>query len=62
MRKIVVFNKVKHWLFGGVDLDLLNTQITEMEKDGWSLVSISTNTNLFGWVTSFNLLVESSDS
>ena len=62
MRKIVVFNKVKHWLFGSVDLDLLNTQITEMEKDGWSLVSISTNTNLFGWVTSFNLLVESSDS
>ena len=57
-----MFNKVKHWLFGGVDLDLLNTQITEMEKDGWSLVSISTNTNLFGWVTSFNLLVESSDS
>jgi hypothetical protein len=28
MRKVVVFEKVKHWLLGGVDLELLNEQIT----------------------------------
>ena len=62
MRKIVVFNKVKHWLFGSVDLDLLNAQITEMERDGWNLVSVTANTHLLGGITSFNLLVESIDS
>jgi hypothetical protein len=62
MRKVVVFEKVKHWLLGGVDLELLNEQITEMEKDGWNLVSVTANTHLFGGICSFNLLIESVDN
>ncbi|WP_394203934.1 hypothetical protein [Shewanella waksmanii] len=62
MRKVVVFDKVKHGLFGEVDLDLLNMQITEMEKEGWALVSVTANTHFFGGITSFTLLVESVES
>jgi hypothetical protein len=62
MRKVVVFEKVKHWLLSGVDLELLNEQITEMEKDGWNLVSVTANTHLFGGICSFNLLIESVDN
>ena len=62
MRKIVVFNKATHWLFGSVDLALLNAQITEIENDGWQVISVSANTHFFGGIVSYTLLIESLDT
>jgi hypothetical protein len=37
---------------------LLNAQITEIEKDGWSIVSVSANTNFLGFISSYTILIE----
>ncbi|MAD17534.1 MAG: hypothetical protein CL579_15920 [Alteromonadaceae bacterium] len=58
MRKVVLFSKTKKWWHESPDIDLLNTQITEMEKDGWLVISISANTNFLGFISSYTLLVE----
>ena len=60
MRKVVLFSKAKKWWHESPDLDLLNAQITEMEKDGWAIISISANTNFLGFISSYIILVESS--
>lgn len=39
MRKVVLFSKAKKWWHESPDVDLLNAQITEIEKDDWSIVS-----------------------
>lgn len=61
MRKVVMFSKTKKWWHESPDLALLNTQISEMEKEGWTIVSISANTNFLGFVASYTILIESSD-
>jgi hypothetical protein len=58
MRKVVVFNKKKGFWSDVPDLDLLNSQILEMESDGWKLVSATANTNIFGAIHSFTLVIE----
>ena len=62
MRKVVIFNKKKSYWSDGLDLELLNKQIEEMEGDGWSLCSLETNTGLFGAIISFTLLIESNQT
>lgn len=58
MTKVVLFSKTKKWWHESPDIDLLNAQITEMEKDGWLVISISANTNFLGFISSYTLLVE----
>ncbi|TDF38192.1 hypothetical protein EYS14_10870 [Alteromonadaceae bacterium M269] len=58
MRKVVVFFKPKSWWNRDPDIDYLNSEIAKVEKEGWSIVSASSNTNIFGLITSFTVLVE----
>ncbi len=58
MRKVVNVSKKKHWYSAEPDLELLNQQIEEIEKDGWNVISIVTNCNLFGAISSYSLLLE----
>ena len=58
MRKVIEFNKRKFWGFGSVDLDALNSQLDDISKDGWELISINSNTWLNGFVVSYTLLIE----
>ncbi|WP_299946887.1 hypothetical protein [uncultured Microbulbifer sp.] len=62
MRKVVIFDKAKKWWHESPDLDLLNAQIAEIENDNWAVVSVTANTNLFGMISSFTILIESADS
>jgi hypothetical protein len=59
MKKVVIFNKKKNFWSDGPDLDLLNTQIQEIENDGWELLSVTANTHLFGGISSFTIVIES---
>ncbi|WP_293751606.1 hypothetical protein [uncultured Paraglaciecola sp.] len=59
MKKVVVFDQKKSFWSDGPDLDLLNSQIQEMESDGWKLLSVTANTHLLGGIASFTLLIES---
>ncbi|MBA6265593.1 hypothetical protein [Colwellia sp. Bg11-12] len=59
MRKVVIFNKTKKWWHETPDLDLLNSQIAEIESDNWKVISVAANTNLFGIIASFTILIES---
>lgn len=58
MRKIVHFSKKKNWFLTEPDLDLLNQQIAEIEGDGWNIISVQSNCNFAGVVSSYTLLVE----
>lgn len=58
MRKVVIFDKAKKWWHESPDLDLLNEQIAEIEKDGWMIVSVSANTNLIGNISSYTIPIE----
>ncbi|MBW8182500.1 hypothetical protein [Shewanella nanhaiensis] len=62
MRKVVIFNKRTNRFFGEVDLTLLNAQIEEMEGEGHEIISVSANTDLFGNLVSFTLLIELSET
>jgi hypothetical protein len=58
MRKIVNVSKKKSWFSAEPDLELLNQQIEDIEKEGWKVISIATNYNLFGAISSYSLLLE----
>ena len=58
MKKVIVFNKKRGWI-GDVNLDLLNEQISQIEKDGWEVVSVTPATSFLGYIHSYTLLVES---
>ena len=58
MRKIVNVSKKKSWFSAEPDLELLNQQIEDIEKEGWKVISIATNCNLFGAISSYSLLLE----
>ena len=59
MRKVVIFKRTKKWWHDSPDVDLLNAQIEEIESDGWKVISVTSNANLFGVITSFTILIES---
>jgi len=58
VRKVVVFDKSKKWWHESPDLALLNNQIADIEKEGWSIISVTANTNLFGTISSYIILIE----
>ncbi len=58
MRKVVIFEKAKKWWHETPDLELLNNQIADIEQDGWSIISVASNTNLFGIISSYTILIE----
>jgi len=57
MRKVVIFDVRRWWGFGLIDLDKLNRQIGEIEKEGWKIISVDANT-FFGQISSFTILIE----
>ncbi|ASP49751.1 hypothetical protein [Cognaticolwellia beringensis] len=59
MRKVVNFSKKKNFWSGEPDLDLLNTQIREIENDGWHVVSVAANSHFIIGITSYTILIES---
>ncbi len=60
MKKVILFSNTKKWWHECPDIDLMNTKISEMENEGWDVISISANTNFLGFVTSYTILLESS--
>ena len=62
MRKVVIFKRAKKWWHDSPDVDLLNVQIEEIERDGWNVISVTSNANLFGVITSFTILIESASN
>lgn len=62
MRKVVIFSKTKNWWTEEPDIELLNQQIAEAEQAGWTLVSVSANTGIFGSIRSYTLVIESSEN
>ena len=62
MRKVVIFKRAKKWWHESPDVDLLNVQIEEIERDGWNVISVTSNANLFGVITSFTILIESASN
>ena len=62
MRKVVIFKRAKKWWHESPDVDLLNVQREEIERDGWNVISVTSNANLFGVITSFTILIESASN
>ena len=62
MRKVVIFKRAKKWWHESPDVDLLNVQIEEIEREGWNVISVTSNANLFGVITSFTILIESASN
>jgi hypothetical protein len=44
---------------GEPDLDLLNSQIREIENDGWHVVSVTANSHFLIGIMSYTILIES---
>lgn len=61
MKKVVIFSKKKNFWSVQPDVDLLNQQIQDAEKDGWNVVSVTANTSFLGAIASFTILIELSD-
>jgi len=61
MKKVVIFSKTKYFWGGEPDIDLLNKQIEDAEKEGWNVTSVTANTSLFGGISSYTILIESSE-
>jgi len=57
MRKVVIFDVRKWWGLGFIDLEKLNRQMGEIEKEGWKILSVDANTFL-GQISSFTILIE----
>ena len=49
-------------MLGVIDIILLNTQIQEIENDGWKIISVTANTALLGKMMSFTILIESPET
>lgn len=62
MKKVVIFSKKKNFWSVQPDVDLLNQQIQDAEKDGWNVVSVTANTIFLGAIASFTILIELSDA
>jgi hypothetical protein len=60
MKKVIVYSKPVNFWYRVPDVEHLNKEIAEIENDGWSIVSVSANTNFFGVIVSYTVLVESS--
>ncbi|MBE8168522.1 MAG: hypothetical protein HAW66_09180 [Shewanella sp.] len=60
MQKIIEYRKRNFWS-SQLDLESLNKQIFELNKDGWFVKAITPNTAFIGVVTSYTLLLESKD-
>ena len=45
MKKVVIFSKKKNFWSVQPDVDLLNQQIQDAEKDGWNVVAVTANTS-----------------
>lgn len=57
LQKIIEFKSKSFW-FSQVDLNSLNTKISALNKDGWVIKSIISNTTIFGAVISYTLMIE----
>lgn len=49
-------------MLGVIDIILLNTQIQEIENDGWKIILVTANTALIGKIMSFTILIESPET
>ncbi|PHI38918.1 hypothetical protein CBQ28_02640 [Pseudoalteromonas sp. GCY] len=59
MRRVVIFNKKKHFFSPGPDVELLNQEIEQIEQDGWKVLSVTANCDFLGNIGSFTILIES---
>ncbi|WP_462151070.1 hypothetical protein [Pseudoalteromonas xiamenensis] len=59
MRRVVIFSNKKSILSTEPDIERLNKQIEDIEKDGWTVLSVSANTDFLGGISSYTILIES---
>jgi hypothetical protein len=57
MQKVVEFKSVSFWS-GVPKLSELNIKIESLNRDGWKVVTIVSNTSFAGYIRSYSLLVE----
>ncbi|MBD3586716.1 hypothetical protein HHX48_13290 [Salinimonas sp. HHU 13199] len=57
MQRVFQFKARGFWS-SEVDINKLNDKITRFNNSGWQVVSMTTNTTLFGAVVSYSLLLE----
>ena len=57
MQRVFEFKKKNFWS-SQVDLNALNEKISQLNKDGWAIKSITPNSSLFGIILSYTILVE----
>ncbi|MDP4487633.1 MULTISPECIES: hypothetical protein [Pseudoalteromonas] len=59
MRRVVIFNKKKHFFWPRPDVNSLNQEIEQIEQDGWKVLSVTANCDFLGYISSFTILIES---
>lgn len=57
LQRVIEFRKRNFWS-SQIDVDTLNEKIAELNKDGWTVKSITLSNAFFGAVISYTLLVE----
>ena len=60
MQKVIEFKKHNFWS-NQIDLEKLNEKIAELNKDGWTVKSITSSHAFLGRIMSYTLLVEQTD-
>lgn len=56
---VVEFKKLKRFWYPEVDTSKLNDRIFELKNEGWSVLSITPNSNWQGVVKSYSILLQS---
>ena len=58
MRFVVEFKNKKSWGFGEVDVEQLNKELVNIQKDGITILSVTPIFSFMGAVHSYSLLLE----
>jgi hypothetical protein len=58
MKFVVEFKNKKSWGFGEVDVEQLNKELVNIQKDGITVISITPIFSFMGAVHSYSLLLE----
>jgi len=57
LQRIIEFKKKTFWA-SSLDINALNDQVSSLNKDGWIVKEIISNTYFFGGVYSYTLLLD----
>jgi len=58
---VVEFKKHKRFWYPEVDVSKLNDRIFELNSEGWTVISLTPNSNWNGIIKSYSILLQSDD-